>query len=788
MKILSVRLFIITLILFLNLFNLPGQIISISGFVEDSKTGERLIGAAIYDSASFAGVNTNVYGYFNLNSKRGNIILICSYLGYQQSKITLPFHTDTTLIVRLNPETIELNEIIVEEKRQLIENSRISTTIIPISTVKQIPMLLGETDILKSLQTLPGVQTGTEGTSGLYIRGGGPDQNLILLDGVPVYNPDHLYGFISVFNSDAIKSISLITGGFPAQYGGRLSSVVDIRMKEGNNKEMHYEGSIGLVASKLYVEGPIINDKTSFLISARRSWLDLITRTILKSREMPFCYFYDLTAKINHTFSQKSRLYLSAYSGRDKISSVHSESEYIYNNFKNSIHQDLYNGWGNRTFALRWNYILSRRLFSNTSLFYSSYDYFDNKLINTSLLDQLSGKSITDSYKSSFRTGIKDINAKIDFDYQPLPGHDIKFGIGGTYHIFTPFANISSLSSDNDSTSFEKGKIRQEAFEPSAFFEDEISIGKRIKINAGLRLTGFVVDNKTYSSFEPRLSGRYLLTNKLALKFAYSRMKQYIHLLTSSRITFPTDLWVPVTMNVKPQNSDQSAIGAVYNYDDKFDLSIETYYKSMNELIEYKDGSTYLETGSWETKVEKGGLGRAYGLEIMLKKSFGSTTGWISYTLSKTERKFDNINYGIWFPYKYDRRHNINLVINQKLTGNIDAGLTWTYTSGTLFTLITGVYDPEFTFGNHNTVQYFENRNNYRCSSYHRLDLGINFHKQKKSYLRTWNISIYNAYNRKNVFFIYPAGNVNSGEKNVNAYKKYTLFTILPSVTYSLKF
>ena len=386
---------------------------------------------------------------------------------------------------------------------------------------------------MKVLQSLPGVQTGTEGTSGLYIRGGGPDQNLILLDGVPVYNPDHLFGFVSIFNADAIKNVTLITGGFPAQYGGRLSSVVDIRMKEGNNKEIHGEGTIGLVSSKIMIEGPLKNDKTSFLLSGRRSWIDIITRTFLKSKELPYYYFYDLTAKVNHVFSDKSRLYLSVYTGKDHISSINTKSEFVSGGIKYNSEQNQYYGWGNITAALRWNYIFNNRLFGNTSVTYSNYKYFDNKLLNNTQINQSTGVLTHYDYRSDFNSGIKDVATKIDFDYQPFTGHNVKFGMGGIYHMFTPYANISLINADNGSALPETDKNKQQAFEPSIYIEDDIQLSSRLKVNTGFRISAFLVKNRTYSSFEPRLSGRYLLTDRWALKFAYSRMKQYIYLLTS---------------------------------------------------------------------------------------------------------------------------------------------------------------------------------------------------------------------------------------------------------------
>jgi len=778
-------------LLFLFLFHwveIFSQNYSISGYIEDAKTGERLIGAMIYDSVSYSGNNSNSYGYFNIKCRKGSINLICSYIGYKTSRMSFSLIGDTTVNMLLQPQTYTLAEVVINDKKSLIESSRMSVTELPMVTIKQIPMLLGETDILKALQSFPGVQTGTEGTSGLYIRGGGPDQNLILLDGVPVYNPDHLFGFVSIFNPDAIKNVTLITGGFPAQYGGRLSSVVDIRMKEGNNKEFHGEGTLGLISSKITLEGPLKNDKTSYLISARRSWIDIVTRSFLKGKDLPYYYFYDLTAKVNHIFSSQSRLYLSIYTGKDHISSINTKSEFVSGGVKYTDNRNQYYGWGNITAALMWNYIFNNRLFSNTSFTYSNYKYFDNKLINSTRLNQSNGAITHNDYKSDFNTGIKDVALKTDFDYQPFTGHNVKFGIGGIYHIFTPYAHISLINTGNDSTLTGTDKYKQGAFEPSFYLEDEMTLSSRLKVNAGFRLSAFLVKNKTYSSVEPRLSGRYLLTDRWALKFAYSRMKQYIHLLTSSRITFPTDLWVPSTDKVSPQMADQFALGSIYNLNDNFELSVETYFKTMKELIEYSEGSSFLEAGNWESKIEKGGIGRAYGLEFMLKKNSGNTTGWISYTLSKTERRFDNISSGNWFPYKYDRRHDISIMLNHKFNDKIDAGLTWEFSSGNLFTLITDVYDSYIVVGPQKDIQYFGNRNNYRLPAYHRLDVGINFHKQKKSFYRTWSISVYNVYNQKNVFFVYLGNDDLHGKKDLLLYKKYTLFPILPSLTYSLKF
>ncbi len=626
------------------------QDFTINGYVEDAKTGERLIGAVVYDSISQNGFNCNAYGYFALKLHHGPINLKCSYLGYDTRKVSFSLEKDTSLNIFLQPKAFALNEVIVYDRIHTLKRSQISTVELPIITIKNIPSLMGETDLLKALQLLPGVQSGTEGTGGLYVRGGGPDQNLILLDGVSVYNPDHLFGFVSVFNSDAIKNVTLIKGGFPAQYGGRLSSIVDIRMKEGNNKETHGEAAIGLISSKLMVEGPLVKDRSSYLISARRSWIDIFTRSLLKKKELPYGYFYDLTAKINHIFSNQSRLYFSIYIGRDKITSINTSSETVMGDYKYNNRENQYFGWGNITSSLRWNYSFSNKLFSNTSINYSDYKYFDNKLFYNSETNVKTGLVTNEDYESEFHSGIKDIAIKSDFDFQPFTGHKIKFGAGSIYHLFTPNAQISMINTGMDSSLTGKSNYRLEALEPSIYIEDDIEFNSRLKVNAGLRISGFLVKSRFYGSIEPRVSGRYLLTDRWAAKLAYSRMKQYVHLLTSSRVTFPTDLWVPSTDKVKPQMSDQVAVGSVYNFNKNFELSIEAYYKTMNDLIEYSEGSSFLDNNNWESKVEKGGRGRAYGLEIMLQKNAGRTTGWIAYTLSKTERQFDNISFGKWFP------------------------------------------------------------------------------------------------------------------------------------------
>ncbi len=776
-------------IFLLLLISLPikimGQIHSVTGYIEDKSTGERLIGATIYDSLSNNGSVSNSFGYFSLKCRKGHPKLIFSFIGYKTVRQTLFVKSDTILKILLDQKAYALNEVLIRDRTNVIESPAMSVSVLPMRTMKKIPVLMGETDVLKVLQTLPGVQTGTEGTGGLYIRGGSPDQNLILLDGVPVYNPDHLYGFVSVFNPDAINNVTLYTGGFPSRYGGRLASVVDISMKEGSNKEFHLDGTVGILSSKITLEGPLKNEMTSYLVSARRSWADLITRTILGNKELPYYYFYDFTGKLNHVFSDRSRIFFSIYTGKDHISSIKTRSEFVSEGVNYIFGQDQYYGWGNITSALRWNYVFNRKVFSNTSLTLSNYKYFDKKQIDNTNIILVTGKVTNYRYLSDYRSGVSDIAFRTDFDLQPMPGHIMKYGAGMIWHVFTPYAHISLLESGGSSKEINK---KQSAAEPFIYFEDDIQIMSRLRANVGLRATGFLVNGKTYGSFEPRLSGRFKLSDIHAIKFSYSRMKQYMHLLTSSRITFPTDLWVPATDKVEPQVSDQYSGGTYLNFHNSVELSIEGYFKSMKGLIEYSEGSSFMDPGSWESKIEKKGIGKAYGLELMIKKSSGNTSGWITYSIAKTQRKFNEINSGKWFPYKYDRRHDVNIVINHRFNEKIDAGITWDYCSGNLFTLISSVYDAYLPKGEQKYIQYFENRNNYRLPAYHRLDMSINFHRQKKSFYRTWNISIYNAYNHRNAFFVYFGNDDLHGKKDQTVLKQYTLFPILPSVTYNLKF
>lgn len=774
---------------------------TISGYVEDKSTGERLISANIYNPETLQGVISNTYGFYSLTFPDGRFRLNFSYVGYKPVTLDINLTRDTLITVVLDP-VISLDEVIISaaKAKSAVRSSQMSMTELSSKTIKAIPMFLGEVDVLKALQLLPGVQSGNEGTSGLYVRGGGPDQNLILLDGVPVYNANHLFGFFSVFNPDAIQSVKLIKGGFPARYGGRLSAVLDIRMKDGNNKKFAAEGSVGIISSKLTLEGPIVKDKTSFIVSARRTYIDILAQPFIqisnarndKGNATGGYYFYDATAKINHRFSDKSRLFLSTYFGRDKAY-MHNKNE-----GQNYLWEDDFGlGWGNMTMALRWNYLITPKLFSNTTLTYSKYNF------NTSMEMKVTERdTLRENFAFSYDSGIQDWAGKIDFDYLPNPNHSVKFGYNHIYHTFSPGVTVFQAGSDGNNvidTTFGNKEIF--AHEIELYAEDDWKIGTRFKANFGIHASGFLLQDSSYYSVQPRLSARFLINEKMSVKAAYSHMTQYIHLLTNSGIGLPTDLWVPSTAMIKPQKSVQYAVGFVYEILDGVELSLEAYYKEMDNLIEYKEGSSFFSMqGGWEDNLEFG-EGNAYGLEFLVRKTVGKTSGWIGYTLSWANRRFDNISFGEWFPYRYDRRHDISIVLSQKISDNIVLGVTWVYGTGNAVTLPLEKYgrlgtnndyfreigdplDEDIYF---NPVHYFETRNNYRMPSYHRLDVGINFNKDLKWGTRTWSVGVYNAYNRKNPFFLeFGTVYVRNGP-NTSVLKQYSLFPIIPSISYSFK-
>lgn len=784
-----------------------GQNYTISGTVTDKNNGETLIGATIYDKRSGKGTVSNSYGRYSITLPKDSVEIAISFVGYATYRDTFLLDRNHEVNAALE-NTIELQTVeITRERVNGVRSSQTSALNVPIEHIKAVPVIFGETDILKVIQLLPGVQTGTEGMSGMYVRGGGPDENLFLLDGVPLYNVNHLGGFFSAFNSDAVKDVTLYKGSFPARFGGRLSSVLDVTANNGNDKEIHGNASMGLISAKVSVEGPIVKEKTTFSVSLRRTYFDLITRPLLRiisaqeGDEMTGGYFfYDLNAKVTHKFSNRSRLFASYYMGDDRIF-ARIRSKYVSDDgvyFKE--YSKMGYNWGNIVTSLRWNYELNPRLFMNLT---GSYTRYRN---NISMgMEEESGNNGTirnDEAEMNYRSGIGDISARADFDFAPSPEHAVKFGGNLIHHIFTPEVlgmriSSSAYQNQNIDTTFYPGGSKLHANELNAYIEDDWTVNEAIKFNAGLHVSAFAVQDTFYPSIQPRLSGRVIITDDLSFKLGYAYMTQYMHLLSNSNISLPTDLWVPVTKRVQPMAAHQVAAGLFYRWHDLVDLSVEGYYKNMNNLLEYKDGSSFWESSAgWENKVAMG-KGWAYGVEFLAQKNVGKWTGWLGYTWSKTMRLFDRegmeLNNGKEFPAKYDRRHDISVVVMYKPSDRFDISGTWVYSTGNAVTLAlqSFEYEDEGGYMAH-SIPYVESRNNYRMPSYHRMDLGVNFHKEKKHGVRTWSISVYNVYNRKNPFLIYTDYEQGTILEDGSAYPlslmKASLFPIIPSVSYSFKF
>lgn len=778
---------------------------TISGYVTDGTSSETLIGANILESRQQQGTTTNPYGFYSITLPAGETELSFSYLGYTTRQYRLELSKDTLINVLMQDNNQLEEVVIVSDKAEAgITATQMGAQEIPIAQIKNTPSILGEADVMKTIQLMPGVQAGVEGSAGLYVRGGGPDQNLILLDGVPVYNVDHLFGFFSVFTPEAVKKVTLFKSSFPARFGGRLSSVVDVRSNDGDMKKYHGTLSVGLLSSKIQLEGPIIRDKTSFNISARRSYIDLIAKPFMPKDDKISYYFYDINAKINHKFSDRSRLFLNFYNGKDSYYFKTTDSS-------SSMYKDKMSlNWGNTIATARWNYIFNQKLFSNTTVAYNKYRMDANSTVytKTNLIESISESN----YHSNYHSGICDWSYLIDFDYNPTPTHRIKFGAGYLHHDFRPEVATSKIQEKEDGITKQDTLYNSisnstiQAHEVSAYIEDNFDIGSRLRINVGLHLSMFRVQKRNYFSAQPRVSARYQLTRHTALKASYTKMSQYIHLLSSTPISMPTDLWVPVTSKIKPMQAHQYSLGSYYTGLTGWEFSVEGYYKQMRNVLEYKEGVSFLGSSSgWENKVEMG-KGRSMGIEFMAQKTTGKTTGWIAYTLAKSDRKFavGGINNGERFPYKYDRRHNLSLVVNHKFSNRIDIGASWIFSTGGTATIaeeVTAIIRP-----GEDAIQqkdYIEKRNNYRLPASHRLNIGVNFNKKTKHGVRTWNISLYNAYNAMNPTMIYSnnSGGYTSYIKNqedgkvylqyIPAKRKITKLTLLPcvpSVTYTYKF
>ncbi len=796
---------ILSLIAICSFCSIQAQTYTLSGYIKDKESRENLIGANLYEEKNQKGTNTNDYGFYSLSLPKGEVELVVSYIGYQADTLVISLTENQQLDINLSP-TVALSTVEVKARRGT-NDDRLGTIRLSAKELKGIPSLGGEADILKAIQLLPGVKFGDEGTSGFYVRGGGPDQNLILLDGIPVYNPSHLFGFISTFNPDAISNIDLIKGGFPARYGGRLSSVLDIRLKDGNKKELKGQGNLGIVASKLLLEGPISKGKGSFLVSGRRSLyeLALLPAALINNQgERNNFSFYDLNAKLNYQLSDKDRLFATIYAGNDKLKF---KSQYSGSYGEETAEE--YVNWGNRIASLRWNHQFNSKLFSNINLFYNRYRFNTGADYNFYVLNE-NQEPVLDKYLFDYISNVDDVGVKMDFFYTPVPAHNIKFGTATTQHRFKP----GVLSGVSDSLATNAPSI--DALESRIYVEDNILLTDWWQLNLGLHASLFNVRGEQYTSIEPRLNTRFFLGKKWTFDASYAQMQQYLHLLTNSSLGLPTDLWVPPTDNVPPQQSSQVAAGLSFQPNKKYNFSIETYYKQMKGLVNYKEGASFLIEGKdWEDKVAIDGIGESYGIELFAQKRAGNTTGWLAYTLSYTDRQFDEINFGRAFPYKYDRRHDIALVLTHKFSERIRLNLNWVFATGNAVTLPRTIY-PNINFPpNVNEFRNTSERNlisltspvsfvrqleeivNYgetnssRMPSYHRLDIGVSFFKKTKWGEQTLDFSVYNAYNNRNPYYIryvFEGQFSDDTDTTSGKFQAVSLIPLIPSISYGFKF
>jgi hypothetical protein len=777
---------------------------TVSGYVTDCKTGEKLIGVNIKDLLSGKACASNNFGYYSLqiNSNRETKLQI-SYIGYSKKELVLNVNSNQKLNIKLCVEDKNIEEVDVIANR-FANNHEVGIVNIPMKDIKVLPAIFGETDVLRAYMLMPGVQGGKEGSSELYVRGGSPDQNLIILDDIPLYYINHIGGFVSIFDDNSIKNIKLIKGGFPARYGGRLSGITDIRMKDGNLHNIHGNFTIGIVSSKIMLEGPIKKEKASFLISARRSLFDLFIRPIslLASKgEIQSGYtFYDINAKTQYIINDKNRLFFSFYLGNDKI----------FMTFKDRDSEKKYTGnnkivWGNILSALRWNHEFSSKLFSNTSLAYTKFSYNTDFIYLSEYLDGEKDSKFANNYISN----ISDMILKSDFDYFVNDNHHIKFGIDLTYHTYIPgVAAFEKKYGANQSIDTTIGSQLINSVESSVYLEDEFKIGQKFITNIGFRYTNFWIEGEMFQAYQPRIVADYRIIPSLSIKASYAQMTQNIHLLTNSSASQPTDLWVPATPKLKPENSFQYTFGVSSLIKNKYEFSIESFYKTMDNLIEYKEGASFFSSSKdWQEKVEKNGTGEVYGVETLIKKSTGNLKGWIAYTWSKNMRQFAKLNFGEPYPYKYDRRHDLSLVLIYQFRKNISFSANWVYTSGYHLTLAVGKYNqvqdgydqtihiPENTaipimylynygyWGEYSPAYIYNGKNNYQTNSYHRLDLSVTFTKQKKRGVRELAVSIYNVYNHLNPYYVYY-----KYEKSQLNLFQYSLFPFMPSISYSFKF
>ena len=769
-----------------------GQV-TLNGYIKDAKSGETLIGATVYIQEIGLGTSSNEYGFYSITIKPGSYKVEYAYLGFQSQIRDVNLDANVTLDIELSEAASQLEEIVItsEPEDVNVTNIEMSVNKLDISTIQKMPTLLGEVEIIRSIQLLPGVTTVGEGATGFNVRGGSIDQNLVLLDEAPVYNSSHLFGFFSVFNPDAVKDVKLFKGGIPSRYGGRLSSILDVRMKEGNNKNLSVNGGIGFIFSRLAVEAPIVKDKASFIIAGRRSYIDVLAQPFLpEDQKDSRLYFYDLTLKTNYKISSRDRIFLSAYLGRDKF--VFGEAAGF--------------SWGNSTGTLRWNHLFNEKLFFNTTLYYSDYDY------KISFGDDANNKF-------DWNARILNYSIKPEFSYFLNPRNMIRFGGQSILYNFEPGTAVGVSEGETRDISL----ANKYAIESALYIENEQDLSNKLKINYGLRWSHFNYTGKgisytygdapkgtrkevastdtydqwesikAYNNFEPRFSIKYQLTEESSIKASYNRMAQYIHLISNTTASTPVDIWTPSSNNIKPQIADQVALGYFKNFrDNAYELTTEIYYKKMEHLVDYIDAADLLLNEFIEGDLLDG-KGRAYGFEMMLKKNKGDLTGWISYTLAKTERLVEGVNGDTWYPSRFDQVHNLSVSAFYDLSKRITLSSNISFITGTPTTFPTARYEQQGYIVPHNS---YEERNNVRIPVYHRWDLGATLKgkdKPGKKWKGEWVFSVYNVLNRKNPFSIYfrqeeGVRTVPGQPVNTEAIKLSVIGNFIPSISYNFKF
>lgn len=758
--------YFLSLGIILFILKAEAQSYTISGYIKDAKSGEAVIGASIFISNTKSGTTANTYGFYSISFKATDTLgIVFSSLGYKPQIKKIPGNKNHALNINLMENSSDLDEIVVTATKNddNVQKTQMGIIDVPMKLVNSLPVILGERDIMKIIQLLPGVQVGNEGTTGFYVRGGNSDQNLVQLDEATVYNPNHLFGLFSTFNSNALNRVSLIKGGFPAQYGGRLSSVLDITMKEGNNKKLGVQGGIGLISSNLTVEGPLKKEKGSFIFSGRRTYVDLLAKPFIKGIGYTF---YDLNAKINYQITPKDKLFLSTFYGNDNA------------NYTGASSLNYGIGFGNSTATVRWNHLFNQKLFVNSSFILNSY--------------HLALSTIQSGYVAQLYSSIKDINAKADFEYYPSQRHNIKFGLNYSNHTFAPFSSALKIPKSGKIPKFNVDSLAIKAHtnEMALYFNDEIKISNSFSLNIGVRAPYFYTQTVSYKYLEPRLSTKLNLNPETSLKLSYTVMNQFLHLIPNSTASLPTDIWIPASKVTSPQNSKQVSLGVFRNFkDNTFKTSLEVYYKDMKNQALFNEGALLTQVTVIEDNLVFG-KGNSYGAELFVEKTAGKLNGWLAYTLSWSNQIFKDLNMGKEFPFAYDRRHNLSLVGSYDLSKKWMLSAAFVFNTGRPYTLPIGRVDV----GNGGTLYNgtyadYGGRNNYRLNNFHRLDISAIYKKPRKifhkMYDSEWVFSVYNLYSRRNPYFVYLS---TDDITKVPVAKQVSLLPAIPSVTYNFKF